>query len=176
MVIVDLATKIVPGIEVVFLDTEAHFDETLAMVERCRARYNLNLTVTHPGPRPRRGPAERSGAASSARSSRCAGPLAGKAAWITGVKRSDGPTRADIPVVGYDDSFGLVKVNPLATWTDADIASYWADHNLPGPPPHRHGATSRSAARRPPARWPRARTRGPGAGPGSDKTECGLHV
>ena len=48
--LIDLATKVAPGIEVVFLDTEAHFPETLAFVEEMRARYDLNLTVTKPGP------------------------------------------------------------------------------------------------------------------------------
>ena len=48
--LIDLATKVAPGIEVVFLDTEAHFPETLAFVEEVRERYDLNLTVTKPGP------------------------------------------------------------------------------------------------------------------------------
>ena len=50
VVLIDLATKVAPGIEVIFLDTEAHFPETLEFVEDVRARYNLNLTVTKPGP------------------------------------------------------------------------------------------------------------------------------
>ena len=48
--LIDLVTKVAPDIEVVFLDTEAHFPETLAFVEEIRARYGLNLTVTKPGP------------------------------------------------------------------------------------------------------------------------------
>ena len=50
VVLIDLATKVAPGIEVIFLDTEAHFPETLEFVEEIKARYNLNLTVTKPGP------------------------------------------------------------------------------------------------------------------------------
>ena len=50
IVLIDLATRVAPGIEVVFLDTEAHFPETLSFVEEVRARYGLNLTVTKPGP------------------------------------------------------------------------------------------------------------------------------
>ena len=49
VVLIDLATKVAPDIEVIFLDTEAHFPETLEFVEEIRARYNLNLTVTRPG-------------------------------------------------------------------------------------------------------------------------------
>src|SRR5665213_3607562 len=47
-VIVDLAVAVNPGIEVIFLDTGAHFPETLAYVETIRARYDLNLTTTTP--------------------------------------------------------------------------------------------------------------------------------
>src|ERR1700728_463722 len=50
VVIVDLVRAQDPSIEVVFLDTGAHFEETWAMVELSRARYDLNLTVTKPGP------------------------------------------------------------------------------------------------------------------------------
>ena len=50
IVLIHLATKIAPDMEVVFLDTEAHFPETLAFVEEVRSRYGLNLTVTKPGP------------------------------------------------------------------------------------------------------------------------------
>src|SRR5579863_6024828 len=50
IVLIDLVTKVAPGIEVIFLDTEAHFPETLSFVEDVRARYDLRLTVTKPGP------------------------------------------------------------------------------------------------------------------------------
>ena len=50
VVLIDLVTKVAPDVEVVFLDTEAHFPETLAFVEDMRARYGLNLTITKPGP------------------------------------------------------------------------------------------------------------------------------
>ena len=68
--------------------------------------------------------------------------MAGKAAWLTGLKRSDGPTRTETPVVGWDASFGLVKVNPLAAWSDADIKTYLADHDLPEHPLVRRGYLS----------------------------------
>ena len=50
--------------------------------------------------------------------------VAGRAAWITSVKRVDAPTRATMKIVHYDEKFGLVKVNPMATWTDDDVAYY----------------------------------------------------
>jgi len=175
VVIVDLVHAQKPTIEVVFLDTEAHFPETLDLVERSRARYDLNLTVTKPGP---------DAAAWPCGSARCCefrkvqplkGALAGKAAWITGLKRVDAPTRAAIPVVGFDEAFGLVKINPLATWTDEDIASYEADHDLPVHPLMTQGYRSIGCA---PTTKPVADGEDPRAGrwAGSDKTECGLHA
>ena len=73
-VIIDLAVEVDPGIEVLFLDTGFHFPETLAYVEEVRARYDLNLRVITPGPRPTPGRAEPSGAASCARWSPCTVP------------------------------------------------------------------------------------------------------
>jgi phosphoadenosine phosphosulfate reductase len=175
IVLIDLATKIAPGIEVVFLDTEAHFPETLAFVEEIRARYGLNLTVTKPGP--------------DAAAYPCGGPqccqfrkveplrraVSGKAAWLTSLKRSDAPTRADAPIVSWDSAFGLVKVNPLATWSDDDVASYLADHDLPVHPliPLGYRSIGCAPTTRPVAEGEDARS---GRWSGLDKTECGLHV
>ena len=60
--------------------------------------------------------------------------LAGQAAWITGVRRVDGPTRANTPVVEWDVRRDIVKVNPLATWTDDDMAPYRAPTGCPSNP------------------------------------------
>jgi phosphoadenosine phosphosulfate reductase len=175
IVLIDLATKVVPDVEVVFLDTEAHFPETLEFVEEVRARYDLNLTVTKPGPEAAAHPC---GSAQCCRF-RKVEPLkkavAGKAGWLTSLRRSDGPTRADTPIVGWDATFGLVKVNPLATWTDDDVASYLADHELPVHPLVSQGYRSIGCA---PTTRPVAEGEDPRAGrwSGLDKTECGLHV
>jgi phosphoadenosine phosphosulfate reductase len=173
--LIDIATKLAPSIEVVFLDTEAHFPETLAFVDEVRARYDLNLTVTKPG---REAAAHPCGSASCCQF-RKVEPLrraiAGRRAWMTSLKRSDGPTRADTPIVGWDATFGLVKVNPLATWTDDDVECYLADHELPQHPLVSRGYRSIGCA---PTTRPVADDEDPRAGrwAGLDKTECGLHV
>ena len=69
--LIDLVTKVAPAVEVVFLDTEAHFPETLAFVDDMRERFGLNLTVTKPGPEPPRTPVAPNNAAGSARWNRC---------------------------------------------------------------------------------------------------------
>lgn len=175
VVLIDLALKPNPAIEVVFCDTEAHFPETLAFVEEVRALYGLRLTVTRPG-------AE--AATWACGSERCCELrkveplkrlLEPKRAWMTSLKRVDAPTRAHAPIVGWDAVFGVVKVNPLATWTDDDVASYLADHRLPVHPLIAKGYRSIGCA---PTTRPVEDGEDPRAGrwAGSGKTECGLHM
>jgi phosphoadenosine phosphosulfate reductase len=99
----------------------------------------------------------------------------GNRAWMTSLKRVDGPTRADAPVVSWDAAFGLVKVNPLVTWTNADISSYLKDHDLPFHPLVSRGYLSIGCA---PTTRPVEDGEDPRAGrwAGLDKSECGLHV
>ncbi len=175
IVLIDLAVKADPAIEVVFLDTEAHFPETLAFVEEVRARYDLNLTVTHPGPEAGAWPCGSDRCCQVRKVAPLREALAGKRAWLTALKRSDAPTRAKAPVVGWDEGFGLVKVNPMAAWTDDDIDSYLADHGLPAHPLIARGYRSIGCA---PTTRPTAEGEDPRAGrwSGSGKTECGLHA
>jgi phosphoadenosine phosphosulfate reductase len=175
IVLIDLVTKVRPGIEVVFLDTEAHFPETLSFVEDVRARYGLNLTVTKPGPDAAAHPCGTEQCCQFRKVEPLRRALAGKRAWMTSLKRADGPTRGDAPIVSWDASFGLVKVNPLATWTDDDITSYLADHGLPVHPLVSRGYRSIGCA---PTTRPVAEGEDPRAGrwSGLDKSECGLHV
>jgi len=175
IVLIDLATKVAPGIEVVFLDTEAHFPETLSFVEEVRARYGLNLTVTKPGPDAAAHPCGTERCCQFRKVEPLRRALAGRRAWLTSLKRTDGPTRADAPIVGWDASFGLVKVNPLVMWTDDDIASYLADRGLPVHPLVPQGYRSIGCA---PTTRPVAEGEDPRSGrwSGLDKSECGLHV
>src|SRR6202043_1991179 len=131
IVLIDLATKVAPGIEVIFLDTEAHFPETLEFVAATKERYGLNLTITKPGPEAAAHPCGSAQCCQFRKVEPLKQAVAGEGGGVTSLKRSDGPTRADTPIVSWDATFGLVKVNPLATWTDDDITTYLADHDLP---------------------------------------------
>jgi phosphoadenosine phosphosulfate reductase len=175
IVLIDLATKVAPDIEVVFLDTEAHFPETLSFVESVRARYDLNLTVTRPGPEAAAHPCGSDQCCQFRKVEPLRRATDGKAGWMTSLKRSDGPTRADTPIVSWDSTFGLVKVNPLATWSDEDVASYLAEHELPEHPLIPRGYRSIGCA---PTTRPVSLGEAPRAGrwSGLDKSECGLHV
>lgn len=173
-VIVDLATGVVPDIEVLFLDTGFHFPETLDYVEQVRARYDLNLTVTKPGPGAEAWPCGTARCCELRKVAPLDAALAGRAAWLTGLKRVDAPTRSEAPIVSWDHARGMVKVNPMATWTDDDVAHYVADHGLPVHPLVPRGYLSIGCA---PTTRPVAPGEDPRAGrwAGQDKTECGLH-
>jgi phosphoadenosine phosphosulfate reductase len=175
IVLIDLATRAAPGIEVIFLDTEAHFPETLAFVEEVRARYGLNLTVTKPGPEAAAHPCGSEQCCQFRKVAPLRQAVQGSRAWLTSLKRVDGPTRADAPIVSWDEAFGLVKINPLVTWTNDDIASYLADHDLPVHPLVNQGYLSIGCA---PTTRPVAPGEDPRAGrwAGMDKSECGLHA
>ena len=174
-VLVDLAAKAAPGVEVVFLDTQYHFAETLWYVERVRERYDLNLTVMEPLIPPddlwQTDPDE---CCAMRKVEPLARALHGKQAWMTGLRRAEAPTRANAQIVHLDVGRGIVKVNPLATWTDADIAAYKRDHELLEHPLVSQGYPSIGC-------WPCTRPVNPGGDEragrwaGQAKTECGLH-
>jgi phosphoadenosine phosphosulfate reductase len=174
-VIVDLAVAVEPGIEVIFLDTEAHFPETLEYVEAIRARYDLNLTVTKPVAGAEDFPCGSANCCEYRKVRPLRQALTGNEAWLTGLKRVDAPTRATTPIVSYDENWGMVKINPLATWTDADIAGYEADHGILRHPLLSQGYLSIGCA---PTTRPVAEGEDPRAGrwSGTDKVECGLHT
>ncbi|MGH9151756.1 MAG: phosphoadenylyl-sulfate reductase [Acidimicrobiales bacterium] len=175
-VLIDVAVGVAPRIEVVFLDTQYHFAETLWFVEEVRRRYDLNLTVVSPLVEPDNLWKTDIEACCGARKVEpLARALAGRAAWITGLRRVDAPTRAKAPIVSWDAARSMVKVNPLASWTDADMAGYAADHQLPVNPLTERGYASIGC-------WPCTRPVAPGEDPrsgrwaGKGKTECGLHA
>ncbi|HXW38879.1 MAG TPA: phosphoadenylyl-sulfate reductase [Acidimicrobiales bacterium] len=174
-VLIDIATAVSPDIEVVFLDTGSHFPETLEYVETVRRRYDLNLTVTRPVAGAEEWPCGTAQCCEYRKVRPLREALAGNEAWVTGLKRVDAPTRRGAPIVAFDDNWEMVKINPLATWSDRDIAGYTADHGLPVHPLTSQGYLSIGCA---PTTRPVAFGADPRSGrwANSDKVECGLHT
>lgn len=173
--LIDLAVTVDPDIEVVFIDTGFHFAETLATVRRAMARYALNLTVLRPAPTAADVWAHGSDTCCG---SRKVAPLerhlvANADAWMSGLRRDDGQQRADAPIVDLDLR-GLVKINPLAGWSTAEIQRHILEHDVLINPLAFEGYPSIGC-------WPCTEPAGaddPRAGrwAGSSKTECGLHA
>jgi phosphoadenosine phosphosulfate reductase len=137
-VLIDIAMQVVPEIEVVFLDTQYHFAETLWYVEQVRERYDLNLRVIQPQIAPdnlwQLDPDE---CCAMRKVEPLARALDGKSAWLTGLRRDEAPTRANAPIVGFDVGRGIVKVNPIAPWTHDEIATRATRRSGAGPAPIR---------------------------------------
>jgi phosphoadenosine phosphosulfate reductase len=174
-VLIDLAVNVDPSIEVIFIDTGYHFPETLETVETVRKRYGLNLrmmTVAHHDEELWKVDPEN--CCSAVKVGQLDRALAGKAAWMSGLRRTEAETRSRAPIVARDLR-GLVKINPIATWTDLDVEGYVADHDVPVNPLLRRGYPSIGCQ---PCTQPATdpADRRSGRWTGRTKTECGIHT
>ena len=171
-----LANSVLPGVDIVLLDTGYLFAETEWFADDLRRRYGLNLRTVHPLPDAERDVwlTDTDACCAARKVEPMERALRGKAAWATGLRRSDSPIRATTPEVHEDLLRGVVKVNPIAAWTDDDVATYIAVHELPEHPLADRGYPSIGC-------WPCTRpatSDDPRSGrwAGSAKTECGLHA
>jgi phosphoadenosine phosphosulfate reductase len=179
-----LASRAVPGVHVVFLDTGYHFAETIGT----RDWITGVLPITLVDVTPKQTVAEQDlsfGAqlhdrdpdlcCSLRKVQPLAEALAGYEAWGSGVRRDESPTRAGTRLVDWDAKRGMVKVNPIAAWDQADVDGYIAEHQVPVNPLFElgYGSIGCEPCTRPvaPGEDPRA-----GRWAGRGKTECGLHT
>ncbi len=179
-----LVSTVKPGIDVVFLDTGYHFAETIGTRDAVAATMPVRVLDV----RPVLSVAEQDAAYSPRLYERdphaCCrmrkveplrAALAPYAAWITGLRRDEAPTRAGTPVVSWDEAFGLVKINPLARWTADDLYGYAERHGVLVNPLVSEGYLSIGCA-------PCTRAVSAGEDPragrwaGQNKIECGLHA
>jgi phosphoadenosine phosphosulfate reductase len=174
-VLIDLAHKVFPAIEVVFIDTGYHFPETLATVEEVRRHYGLNLRMMTVARQDEDlWQADPENCCSAVKVGQLDRALAGKQAWMSGLRRTEADTRASAPIVSRDLR-GLVKINPLALWTDDDVDDYIAANDIIVNPLTRQGYPSIGCM---PCTSPVADGEDARAGRwrGRTKTECGLHT
>ncbi|AGZ49709.1 phosphoadenylyl-sulfate reductase [Mycobacterium kansasii] len=183
-VLVDLAAKVRPGVPVIFLDTGYHFAETIGTRDAIESVYDVRVLNL----RPEHTVAEQDELLGKDLFARNPGEccrlrkvvplsktLRGYSAWVTGLRRVEAPTRANAPLISFDEAFKLVKVNPLAAWTDQDMQDYITEHDVLVNPLVYDGYPSIGCA-------PCTAKPADGADPrsgrwqGLAKTECGLHA
>jgi phosphoadenosine phosphosulfate reductase len=183
-VLVDLAARARPGVDVLFLETGYHFAETIGTRDAVEHTYDVrivNATAEHTVAQQdsllgkdlfARDPNQCCALRKVAPLGRT---LAGYDAWVTGVRRVEAPTRANTPLVTYDEKFGLVKVNPIAAWSDDEMDDYIAEHGILVNPLVAEGYPSIGCAPCTAKPAPGADKRS-GRWAGTGKIECGLHV
>jgi phosphoadenosine phosphosulfate reductase len=182
--VIDLATQVRPGIDVVFLDTGYHFAETLLLRDAVSSAYDVRMITVQPGPTVEEQDAQYGERLHDRNPDLCCflrkvtplntilGLYDG---WVTGLRRGQTAARAAASPVEWDERRQIVKVNPIVDWSDDDVASYLDEHEILVNLLRQDGygsigcapCTSRTAS----GNDPRA-----GRWSGSGKSECGIHL
>ena len=183
-VLAHLASRVAPGIDVVFLDTGYHFAETLGTRDAVAATLPVNLLTITPvqsvaeqdaefGPDLWRRDPDLCCAMRKVAPLRDS--LAGYDAWATGLRRAETHNRVIAPVIGWDARKRKVKVSPLARWSDQQVERYVAENGVLVNPLQYDGYPSIGCV-------PCTRRVAPGEDArsgrwaGTGKTECGIHA
>jgi phosphoadenosine phosphosulfate reductase len=176
-------------IEIFTLDTGRLHPETLGVLEQVRSRYGYGVRVFRPDATAVEQYVSDLGLDAIYRSvelrRRCCEirkveplgrALAGKSAWVTGLRRTQSVTRANLPLKEFDPAYGLWKFNPLAEWSERDVWDYLRSRNVPYNPLHDRGFRSIGCA---PCTRPTAAGEDLRAGrwwwEDAQTKECGLH-
>ena len=183
-VLAHLASSVVPGIDLIFLDTGYHFVETLGTRDAVEATLPVRLVTVSPRQSVAEQDAEHGRDLFDRDPDQCCAlrkvapletALSGYDAWATGLRREETHSRVITPVVGWDEAKGKVKVSPLARWTQEDMDRYIRDNGVLVNPLTDDGYPSIGCLpctrRVPTGANPRS-----GRWSGTGKTECGIHT
>jgi phosphoadenosine phosphosulfate reductase len=184
MVLLDMLSRITERARVFSLDTGFLFDETVRFREETMDRYGLPLEVVRSELSieeqvERYGPRMYSCKPDLCCQIRKVAPqkkfLESYEAWATGIRRDQTPDRADTPVFGWDEYFGVAKISPLVAWTSEQVEGYVREHDVPMNPLLGVGYRSIGCEprTRPAEEGEDARA---GRWADSEKTECGIHI
>jgi phosphoadenosine phosphosulfate reductase len=183
-VIISMLARIEPRVYVFNLDTGYQFRETLELRERIAEKYGILIDLQRPELSVEDYEAAHGGPLHQSDPDKCCFDRKVRVlhrvakdydAWATGIRRNQGPTRANTPILGWDKKFGLMKINPLATWTKGEVWERILSEKIPYNLLHDQGYPSIGCR-------PCTRAIAPGederAGrwTGTAKTECGLHT
>ena len=168
-VLFHMLSEIEPSARAFTIDTGVLFPETLATWKRFEDRFPLRIDVIDahsPG-----APWTLANCCSAAKVAGLETALSDVDAWITGIRREQATTRTAATKLERDEGRGIVKLNPLADWTEKDVWTYIFKHDLPYNLLHDQGYDSIGCT---PCTVPGNGRDGRWAG--LDKTECGIHL
>ncbi len=182
VVLLHYVSRIVPDIDVLFIDTHKHFRETLDYRDAVAEAFDLKLTNIEPD-EVELAKEDPYGSLFNVDANMCCtlrkvfplqDALRGYDSWVSGRKRFQASTRAAIPVLERDTD--KIKINPLALWGKEDIDSYFAEYDLPRHPLEAKGYPSIGCKPCTRAVKPGEDARAGRWAGTPDKTECGLHI
>jgi phosphoadenosine phosphosulfate reductase len=182
-VVAHLTSRALPGVDVLFLDTGYHFPETIGTRDAVDAVLDVTVITLTPRQTVAQQDAEYGPRLYEVNPDLCcrlrkvqplAEGLTGYDAWVTGLRRDESPTRADTPVVAWDETRQKVKISPIARWTQADVDAYIEEHGMLTNPllMDGYGSVGCAPCTRRLLEGEDARA---GRWGGRAKTECGLH-
>lgn len=184
--IIHMLAEIEPAVTLINLDTGYQFPETLAVRERIREKYGIEVEYARPEQTVPEYEAEHGGPLYEHRPDQCChdrkivplkAALARHAplAWVSAIRKDQTADRGVAAVVQWDQKFGLVKVNPLLNWTKKEVWGFIVKHDVPYNVLHDRGYPSVGCwpCTRPVAAGDDERS---GRWAGKAKKECGLHV
>jgi phosphoadenosine phosphosulfate reductase len=131
-VLAHLTSRAVPGTNMLFVDTGYHFAETIGTAAAVEASYPLRMLTIRPKESVQEHEAKRGKLFETDPDACCAmrkvapldNALRGYRAWATGLRRDDSADRAGTPTVRWDAKRELLKLAPIANWTDEDVDAY----------------------------------------------------
>lgn len=184
IVLIDMISKVNPTADIVFLDTNIHFKETYTVIEKIKKKYpTLNINLTQPELTLKEQSEQYGDKLWLRNPNQCCNlrkikplenALNNKAAWVSGPRREQSPTRTNLNFINKDERFKKIKICPLIHWTWDEIWSYIHLHNLPYNELHKRGYPSIGCSVcTSPATDPNDPRSGRWAN--QSKTECGLH-
>jgi phosphoadenosine phosphosulfate reductase len=171
-VMIDMAHRIDPKARFFYVDTELLFPETYATRDALSSRYGVEFERVVNGSEP--WSLDQDGCCADHKVKLMHKALDDVNCWVSGIRRVDSPTRADAPKFGWDERFGLWKLNPLADWDEKQVWSYIKDHHVPYNELHDRGYPSIGCM---PCTTVALEGTGERAGrwAGTGRTECGIH-
>jgi phosphoadenosine phosphosulfate reductase len=182
--LIHMLAQIEPGVRIFNLETGYQFPETLQLRERLQERYRIEIELVRPELTVAEYEARHGGSLYRRRPDQCCHDrkvvplrraLAGYEAWVSAIRHDQSAERARADVVQWDARFGLVKVNPLLTWTRRDVWAFVVAHDIPYNPLHDEGYASIGC--RPCTRAVlEGENERAGRWAGTGKTECELNV
>jgi phosphoadenosine phosphosulfate reductase len=169
-VMLDMVHRITPDARFFYVDTGLLFPETYETRDALADRYGVEFERIADGP----GRLDADGCCADRKVELMRAALDEVSCWVSGIRRVDSDTRANAPRFGWDERFGLWKLNPLADWDEKQVWSYIKEHHVPYNALHDQGYPSIGCM---PCTTVALEGAGERAGrwAGTDRTECGIN-